>query len=341
MGRSERLDLYGANLAEGYFLGSDFTGSILEKANFENAALDGAVLNKCNLVLSIMNGAHIHHAKIRNANLTYAMLMRANLVETDLTGSMLSGANLDGVNFKGSNLSYVNLESTDIRNALFYNTQLDGTNFENSTLRDTIFCSLDLSKAKKLNTLKHEWPSSIDILTLEKSKGLIPIEFLRGCGAPDEFIELSASFKKHYPNCLICYSSREHKFAEKLHSDLQDKGVRCYFAPENMKIGENILDALYESIRETDKIILILSKNSIHSSWVKDEISKAFEEERRRNTSIIIPISIDDAAMKTEEAWTDKIRARKIGDFQNYNINDSYKKSLKRLLRDLKKKDTI
>ena len=36
------------------------------------------------------------------------------------------------------------------------------------------------------------------------------------------------------------YSSQDQAFAERLHADLQSKGVHCWFAPEDMKIGDKI-----------------------------------------------------------------------------------------------------
>ena len=41
-------------------------------------------------------------------------------------------------------------------------------------------------------------------------------------------------------SCFISYSSKDQTFAERLHNDLPDKGVRCWFAPEDMTIGERI-----------------------------------------------------------------------------------------------------
>jgi hypothetical protein len=38
-------------------------------------------------------------------------------------------------------------------------------------------------------------------------------------------------------SCFISYSSKDQKFADRLHADLQNKGVRCWFAPHDMAIG--------------------------------------------------------------------------------------------------------
>jgi hypothetical protein len=39
---------------------------------------------------------------------------------------------------------------------------------------------------------------------------------------------------QHY-SCFISYSAKDQEFAERLHADLQNKGVRCWFAPHDLK----------------------------------------------------------------------------------------------------------
>jgi hypothetical protein len=68
---------------------------------------------------------------------------------------------------------------------------------------------------------------------------------------------------------------------------------------------------------------------------VEDEVTKAFEEERKRGQLILFPVRPDDAVMDTNEAWAAKLRARNIGDFRKWKDHDAYQKCLDRLLRDL------
>jgi TIR domain len=138
-------------------------------------------------------------------------------------------------------------------------------------------------------------------------------------------------------SCFISYSSKDQDFAERLHADLQNKGVRCWFAPHDLPIGAKTWDAIDEAIKLRDKLLLILSQNSIASDWVEDEVNKAFAEERDRKQLVLFPVRIDDAVMETSEPWARKLRAqRNIGDFQKWKDHDAYQKGLERLLRDLK-----
>jgi TIR domain len=46
--------------------------------------------------------------------------------------------------------------------------------------------------------------------------------------------------RPQFYSCFISYSSKDQDFASRLHADLHDKGIRCWFAPEDLKIGDRI-----------------------------------------------------------------------------------------------------
>jgi hypothetical protein len=86
---------------------------------------------------------------------------------------------------------------------------------------------------------------------------------------------------------------------------------------------------------------VILSKASLASDWVEDEVTKAFAEERSRKETVLFPIRIDNEVMDTDEAWAVKLRdQRNIGDFRRWRSPEAYQKGLDRLLRDLKTSGT-
>jgi TIR domain len=126
-------------------------------------------------------------------------------------------------------------------------------------------------------------------------------------------------------------------FVERLHADLQNAGVRCWFASHDLPIGAKTWDAIDEAIKLRDKLLVILSAASIGSDWVEDEVSKAYAEERDRRTTVLFPVRIDDVVMTSPEPWARKLRdQRNIGDFREWETAAQYSKSLERLLRDLK-----
>ena len=189
--------------------------------------------------------------------------------------------------------------------------------------------------------MKHHAPSTIGFDTMIRSQGKIPEIFLRNAGIPDSIIEaipsLVGSLKPvDYYSCFISYSSKDQAFAERLHSDLQSKGVRCWFAPHDMRIGDEIRPRIDESIRVHDKLLLVLSESSLASVWVKKEVETAFENEAQQQKLVLFPVRLDDTVMHTSQAWAADIRRmRLIGDFRQWKQHDEYQKAFTRLLRDL------
>lgn len=90
-------------------------------------------------------------------------------------------------------------------------------------------------------------------------------------------------------SCFISYSSKDEEFAKRLYADLQNEGVRCWFAPEGLKIGEKFRVRIDESIRLYDKLLLVLSENSVSSQWVEKEVETAFEKEEEQKNTVLFP----------------------------------------------------
>ncbi len=138
-------------------------------------------------------------------------------------------------------------------------------------------------------------------------------------------------------SCFISYSHKDKDFAKRLYNDLRDNGIRCWFAQEDMRIGDEIRSEIDKSIRGYDKLLIILTKDSVESRWVQKEVETAFEKEAQQENIVLFPIRLDGAVMETNKAWAADIRrTRHVGDFTNWNDHDSYHEAFERLLRDLK-----
>ncbi len=164
----------------------------------------------------------------------------------------------------------------------------------------------------------------------------------------DEFIAYIGSMVGRpieFYSCFISYSTKDQEFAERLHADLQAKGVRCWFAPEEMKAGRKLHEQIDEAIRLHDKLLLILSEHSMSSNWVKTEIANAREREKREGKQLLFPITLVpfeaikqwklfDADIGIDSAR--EIREYFIPDFSSWKDHDSYQTAFQRLVKDLK-----
>jgi len=308
----------------------DLSETDLSQQSLASALLQGADLR----------GANLDRAVLRQANLSLAQLNGADLFWTDLVGADFTGAALTGAVLAEAHMSGANLSGTDLRWADLSGAKLNGADISKAKLDRTILAFLDLREVKGLETVEHVGPSSIGIETIYASNGEIPEVFLRGAGVPDTFVTFAKSLVGKpfdFYSCFISYSSIDQEFAERLHADLQASGVRCWYAPEDLRIGDRFRARIDEAIRIYDKLLIVLSENSVRSAWVETEVETAFERERRESRTMLFPIRIDDAVMQTNAAWAADIRrTRHIGDFRNWKDHDSWQKVFKRLLRDLK-----
>jgi hypothetical protein len=292
--------------------------------------------------------ANLRGRDLRSANLWGADLSGANLIGANLSEANLNRANLDRANLSEANLSRANLYSAHLSGANLSGAKLDKANLEKSVLDATTFGYMDLSVATGLDSVWHLGPSTVGVDTLYMSGGRIPKAFLRGAGVPEEMVVYLQSLLGRaieFYSCFISYSSKDQDFAERLHADLQDKGVRCWFAPKDVQGGRKLHEQIDEAIRYHDKLLLVLSENSIGSEWVKTEIRRARREEVKAGRRMLFPISLAPfSAVRDWEAFDAdigkdmavEVREYFIPDFCNWKDHDAYQKAFTRLLHDLK-----
>jgi uncharacterized protein YjbI with pentapeptide repeats len=325
----------------------------LDKADIDEANLRGANLRKAGL-----DGANLRDAKLSGANLSRAKLRGARLVGTKLIGASLGGAhlkhadltnaNLSNANVTGANLVGANLTDSNLFHANLSRADLSKADFSGARLGGTVFGDNDLSKARGLEAAVHLRSSTIGVDTIYRSQGKIPLAFLRGAGVPENFIEYMGSLTGkalEFYSCFISYSTKDQEFADRLHADLQNKGVRCWFAPHDMQGGKKTHEQIDAAIRMHEKLLLIVSPNSMNSEWVKTEIRKARKRECTEKKRVLFPVrlvsfeAIRDWELFDADEGKDlavEIREYYIPDFSNWKNHGSYAKEFEHLLRDLK-----
>jgi hypothetical protein len=277
---------------------------------------------------------------LRSADLSGATLRVVSLRFTFCDDCSFENASLDDVFFSGVTLKRCNFKSSLIGFTAFHSCDLDECDFTDATLIRNTFTDAPLRTVRGLNALRGSRNNSIGIDTFFDSGGL-PESFLRSSGVPEEFIQYAASLVGkpiEYYSCFLSYSSKDDEFARRLYNDLQGKNIRTWFAPEDLKIGDRFRSRIDESIRIHDKLVLILSANSVASDWVETEVESALERERKEGKEVLFPIAIDDEAFTSQQSWAADIRRKRhIGDFRKWKSHDDYTNAFDRLVRDLKK----
>jgi hypothetical protein len=318
------------DLANGDFRNRDFSGANFCDANF----------HETDLVYTNFTGANLKQANLDKSNLDSTILNNADLLLASLVAAEITDANLSG-----AVLRYANLLGTG-----FFESKVDGASFDGASMSYTSFGNMDLSTARDLEKVFHFGASTIGIDTLYKSAGKIPEAFLRGCGVPDDFITFIPSHfgiqqAIQFYSCFISYSTKDEEFARRLYSRMRDEKLRVWFAPEDMKGGEKLHEQIERAIQLHDRLLIILSEESMASEWVMTEIRRARKTEIEQNRRKLFPILlVDFEAVKKWKCFDSdsgkdlavELREYFMPDFSNWKDHDSFEEGFERLLRDLR-----
>lgn len=91
---------------------------------------------------------------------------------------------------------------------------------------------------------------------------------------------------------FISYSHKDRVVATKICEVLESADIKCWMAPRDINGGEDYAEAMEVAIKKCDKFLLVFSRNSAMSQYVKAEVSIAFCEGK-----IIIPYKIDNTEL--------------------------------------------
>jgi len=107
----------------------------------------------------------------------------------------------------------------------------------------------------------------------------------------------SVKIKKGAPDVFISYSSLDQKIADMLVDKLEENGIKCWIATRNIHEG-SYARQIIQGIRGAKIFVVLISKNSIASEQVKNEIDRAFA--RLKDNLKIVPFIIDEAELDDE-----------------------------------------
>ena len=323
-----KVDLSGTDLSGLDLSGADFRDARLTRVDFREANLQGARFSLANLSRAALINASLHRAHLKETRLSHAIIMNADLRDADLSSSYLHKTVLAKTDLSGAYLYKAHLSEV----------YLSESRFTNAAFADTTLGASDLSLAMDLEKANHHGPSTIGIDTIQKSKGRIPENFLRGCGLSDTDIEFAKLSDPDFSNAevnrilykvyelranqavqisplFISYSHADGTFVDKLESHLNNKGIRFWRDVHDMKSGR-IETQIDRAIRQNPTVLLILSEHSLQSDWVEHEVRTARELEKDLAHDVLCPVALDDS-------WKNSPWPRRVMEqIMEYNILD-------------------
>jgi len=112
-------------------------------------------------------------------------------------------------------------------------------------------------------------------------------------------------------NVFISHSHRDKRFVEWLANSLAASGIDVWYDDWEIKVGDSILEKVNDGISQSDFLIVVLSKSSMNSRWVREELNAASAEMIERAGIKILPVLIEDVELPI------LLRHRKYADFRN------------------------
>ena len=119
------------------------------------------------------------------------------------------------------------------------------------------------------------------------------------------------------PKVFISHSSADKdRFVLRFAVRLRDVGIDAWVDQWEMNPGDSLVGKLFdEGLKECGGVVVILSKNSVASPWVREEINTAFVK-KILNSTKLIPVRLDDC--QVPECLTSTVYET-IADTENYD----------------------
>lgn len=116
------------------------------------------------------------------------------------------------------------------------------------------------------------------------------------------------------PTVFISHSKMNRRRAKRLASLLVLNGVRVWYDEWELLIGHDIYDKVYQGILDADYLALLITKTSLKSSWVMEELSLARQRELDEKSVTVLPLLYEKVDLPLH------LKKRKYANFINFEM---------------------
>ncbi len=92
---------------------------------------------------------------------------------------------------------------------------------------------------------------------------------------------------------FLSHSAKDKDFVRDFDTALQAFGIDTFLDERDIGIGEDIPQRLYQELSDASHIIYFISRNSIDSEWVQEELSIGKIREKEKKGVLILPVLIE------------------------------------------------
>jgi len=129
------------------------------------------------------------------------------------------------------------------------------------------------------------------------------------------------------PNVFISYNHKDKPFVQRLYRDLSALGAQVWMDEVKLEIGDSLFDRIEEGLDETHFLVVVLSPDSVSSSWVREELKQALIRQLAAKDVKVLPVLVRDCVVPGF------LREKVYADFR---IDSEYENSLEKLASSLR-----
>jgi hypothetical protein len=98
---------------------------------------------------------------------------------------------------------------------------------------------------------------------------------------------------KNIGKVFISHSSADKIFVDHIVADIIKHGIDVWYDKFEIRIGDSIPGKINEGLSESKYFIIVLSKHSVNSKWVQEELNAALVKQIALKGTFLLPVLID------------------------------------------------
>jgi len=93
---------------------------------------------------------------------------------------------------------------------------------------------------------------------------------------------------------FVSHASADKTFVDRLVSDLASRSIPVWYDKLDLRIGESVPGAINSGLSDSKYFAIVLSKASVASSWVREELNAALMRQVAKGGTFVLPLLIED-----------------------------------------------
>jgi TIR domain len=110
---------------------------------------------------------------------------------------------------------------------------------------------------------------------------------------------------------FVSHSSSDKAFVDRLVADLAARSVPVWYDKFDLRLGDSVPGSINEGLTASKYFLIVLSKSSVESRWVREELNAALMEQVARGGTFLLPALLEDCEVPP------LLRHRRYADFRS------------------------